>query len=455
MRDLTTHRTSPGARRAVLAALVLAGLTTVLATGCTSDSPSEVGNGLVTTTFDTTLVPLAVSELPVFGALEIEDVDVPLENQQLLYLGSGNGTRSSILLNFDFAELDTTGIPAENVRRDNIAFVRLSLTRASYYGHPVLDPDSIPISEVPAVWYEVHELDAPFDSTAYPAPLPAFNAWNLNTDYVEDVEIGVNIAIDPDEFWNWFTAGEKRGFLIQSGAPADTAFVGYASRDMLLFGTQLDPLDEGTIATPVFSVKFVDPDTTVFLTSYADVSTFHEIAPTPPDPADGIVLRTGLRNYPALLFDFTDLPDDVYINRAVLRLINDPQVGVGPVASLVVSELDSLEFAVPGSGLTLDELEGAAFQIVGITGLLPAYVDTVDFNVTQYVQRRINEVYDGTRGLVVTAGEDFFPLYDRSAADPDFFFREFRFHGTAAAPGLRPELRITYSVLGDLEGGTP
>jgi len=67
------------------------------------------------------------------------------------------------------------------------------------------------------------------------------------------------------------------------------------------------------------------------------------------------------------------------------------------------------------------------------------------FDVTTLVQRVVNDVYTDPRGLVLTAGEDVFPTYDLTTVDPDFYFTEFRFFGTAAADSLRPRLEITYS----------
>lgn len=53
----------------------------------------------------------------------------------------------------------------------------------------------------------------------------------------------------------------------------------------------------------------------------------------------------------------------------------------------------------------------------------------------------------------MTAGEDFFPRYDLTTVDPDFYFTQFNFFGTAAPDSLRPHLRITYSGVDELTGG--
>jgi len=436
------------------AALLGAGALALLAAGCSSDTPTAVGRGLVTASFDTTLVPLGVENLVEFAAMAIDDEDVPLKNQQLLYLGSRNDTRSSILVNFNFNELDTTGIPPVYMHRDSIKTVRLSLTRPRYYGEPVIAPDNEVLMETPTVWYQVHELDAPFDSTAYPNPLPSHDPFNLNRSYEADISKEPRLVIDKNDFWNWYTAPDSLvGFMIRAGSEADTVLVGFGSRDLTKF-SQFDDLAVGTIVAPNFEVEFKN-DVKALLAPYADVSTFHEIDPAPTDPAGGILLRTCLRNYPALHFDFSSLPADVYINRAVIRLYNDPSSSFGQVGSVVTSEFDSVVIHDQPDTLTLDRLEDSVYEITGLTNLMPQYHKMLEFNVTQYVQRRINRVYEGTRGVAVTAGEDFFPLFDLDTTDPDFYFREYRFFGTAADDTLRPQLRITYSQISDLEGGAP
>lgn len=425
----------------------------LLAAGCTSDNPTEVGRSLVTTRFDTTLVPLNVETITDYRALAIDDPDVPLKNQQLLYLGSRNGTRSSILVNFDFTELDTTGIPPEYLHPDSIKTVRFSLTRPTYYGEPIIAPDGDTLSVAPSVWYVINELEAPFDSTAYPGAPPLALFGNLNRSYEDDTAKEPRLVIDVDDFWNWYSAGTTRGFMISAGPEADTSLVAFGSRELTKF-SQFDDLAVGTIVAPNFAVEFKNNEFAL-LAPYADISTFHDVAPVPADVADGLLVRTGLRSYPVLNFDFSALPSDVYINRAVVRVANDRSASFGQIGSLVVSELDSLTAATAGGELPLDDLDDLAYQVTGLSNLTPEYHEVLEFNVTQYVQRRINGVYEGARGLVLTAGEDFFPSFDLSTTDPDFYFREFRFFGTAAHDTLRPRLRITYSRISELDGGAP
>jgi len=81
--------------------------------------------------------------------------------------------------------------------------------------------------------------------------------------------------------------------------------------------------------------------------------------------------------------------------------------------------------------------------------LEPATDRDIRFNVTQAVQRLANGVYEGERALVITAGEDFAPLYDQGTIDPEFYYSQFNFMGFAAPDTLdRPHLEITYSLSG-------
>jgi hypothetical protein len=245
----------------------------------------------VTAGFDTTLVPLAVDAVSDYRALEIDDPDVPLKNQQLLYLGSRNGTRSAILVNFDFTELDTAGIPPAYLHPDSIKTVRFSITRPTFYGEPNIAPDGDTLSVAPTVWYELHALDAPFDSTAYPGPVPTFDPYNLNRSYEADTGKEPRLTIDVDDFWDWYAAGEQRGFLLRAGVEADTALVAFGSRDLTRF-SQFDDLAVGTIVAPNFAVEFKNNEFAL-LAPYADISTFHEVAPPPADAGAGVLVRTG------------------------------------------------------------------------------------------------------------------------------------------------------------------
>jgi len=95
-----------------------------------------------------------------------------------------------------------------------------------------------------------------------------------------------------------------------------------------------------------------------------------------------------------------------------------------------------------------------SFHVTGQNSLDPNFHTTIQFDVTQAVLRIINQVYTGTRGLILTGGENFLPEGLFTSVSPDFYYREFRFMGTAAVDQAhRPQLKITYSLVNDLGEG--
>ena len=415
--------------------------------GCSSELPNEVGADLATVEVDSVLVPLDVRALADYSALEVTDPGLPYSARQTLYLGAQAGTRSSILVNFDFDAYFDEDFPESLFTAENIRSVKLSLTKLSFYTEAA---DTA--TPVVRQFYRIYGLDAPFDSTAYPGPVPAHDGRDLNADYGLEQGAEPLIPLFESDFLEWIATGGTRGFVIQAGAESDSGLVGYAARDLVRYA-EIPPLARGTLAGPNLVVDFVDEDLNHLIASVGDVSTFDQVAPPPADPLDHLLVRTHLRQYPALLFDLAKLPRDVYVNRAVLVLHNDTSRGFGTLQTLVVSELASTLFGDPYATLTLDELGAAVYPVTGTFANDPDFNVRFDFNVTASVQRLVNGAYTGTRGFVLTADEDFLPGYDSAATDPDFYFNEFRFHGFgAASDSLRPHLMITYSSVADLGG---
>lgn len=429
----------PAAALAVVAALQLG--------GCTSDLPGEVGADLATVELDSVLVPLDVVAVDRYAALAVEDPDLPLSAQQVLYLGGQAGTRSSILVNFDFDAYASEDFPESLFTAENIQTVKLSLTKLSFYGEAA---DTT--TPVVRLFYRIHALDAPFDSTAYPGPVPAHDGRDLNADYLLEQGSEPLIPLRKDDFLAWIATGGVRGFLIRAGAESDSGLVGFAARDLRRFG-EIPDVAVGTIPAPNLVVDFVSEELNRLIAPVADISTFDQVPAPPASAADGLLVRTCLRRYPALRFSLAKLPPDVYINRAVLVLHNDTDRGFGTLQTLVVSELDTGLFGDPYGTLTLDELDAATYAVTGTFSNDPTFNRRFDFNVTTSIQRAVNGAYTGERGFVLTADEDFFPGYDTSTIDPDFYYNEFRFHGTAAADSLRPRLVIHYSTVAGLGGG--
>lgn len=441
--------------RAALAALVLAVPTVLWLGGCSSDEPNRVGAGLVDAEIDSVLVELPVNSVNAYGAVRVENGDLPLHRQQVLYMGSQGGVTSRILANYDFSDIYSDVYPASAFLPENIKTVKLSLHKLTHYkGSEVTGQ---PVDH----YYQVRQLSAPFDSLAfmgYPNPAPASGERELSAkpdSAYQESEPGVlMVAAD---FLDWLSAGQTIGLIIGFDAASDSGLVGFGARELVRY-SEIESVGVGTIVAPNFIVEFNDGTTPRFLLApVADTSTFEVVPPVPTalaDIADEFVLRTCLRSYPAFDFDFSKLPDDVLINRAVLRLTNNEALAFGNSEAIVVSELDSLKLAAASSDtLTFAELDVATYVITGQTSLDPRNVRHLAFDVTTLVQRLVNDVYADPRGLVLTAGEDIFPTYDLTAVDPDFYFTEFHFFGTATADSLRPRLEITYSRHGDRMGG--
>jgi hypothetical protein len=195
--------------------------------------------------------------------------------------------------------------------------------------------------------------------------------------------------------------------------------------------------------------------------TYSDTSTFDVVPVAPSSVADGIMLRTGLRSYPALMFDYSTLPANARINRALIELHNDTSTSFGNFADLWVSELDSTEFEGPDREIELDQFRESdwVYPLTGQNGVVPALAEVVELEVTVGVQRYVNTVNEEPKGLFLTAGEvmvvDFEILFRfGTGLTPDFYHRQFNFYGLSAAPELRPRLKITYSLIDELsEGG--
>ncbi len=424
--------------------------------GCTSDDPSAVGSGLHDLGFDLVLQPLNTDQDAGFAALTIEDPDIPVSRQEVLYLGEQGGTSSSILVNFDFDDIFNEDFPESLFTAQNIKSVKLSLTKLSFYGTAVVDSSDTTGatgSGVTTIYYSFQLLDAPFDSMAFPGPVPPGPGGELVKGPL-DVLYGNEplIPLYPEDFLDWIAEGGTRGFLISAAAGSDPGLVGFASRDLDSYN-ELDDVAVGTVVAPNLVVDFESEEINFLLPPVADTSTFDAIAPAPTDPTDGFILRTGLRSYPVLRFDFGGLPTNAYINRAVLTVTNDTTTSFGNFHSLVVSELPVDLYTVPSDTLTLAELADNTYVVTGQTSLDPAFNRLLRFDVTQAVQRMANHVYEGERALVLTAGEDFAPLYDQGSLDPEFYFSQFDFLGFGAPDSLRPHLEITYSLSDSLLAG--
>jgi hypothetical protein len=169
------------------------------------------------------------------------------------------------------------------------------------------------------------------------------------------------------------------------------------------------------------------------------------------------MVRTHLRSYPYLQFDFSNLPPKVLINRARLLIAADSTRSYGPYAEgLVIGELDSTLVPAAVNELELGTLSANLFEVNGQNSLIPEQTGPLAFNVTQSVQRYVNNAYEGTRGFLVYAGESFSFYRQSLSTTPRTLLQRFWLYGNdAPADSLRPQLRITYTRNDDLSGGGP
>jgi hypothetical protein len=416
---------------------------------CTSDPTNRLGSSMSDPEFSADLVPLVIDSVSDYTALTIFDENVPLTRSQTLYLGSEDGLASSMLANYDFGNVFTDAYPDTLFTAEKIKSVKFSLSMLNYYGEARRTEDG-----VVQMFYNIYLLDAPFDTTEtlWPGDVPPHDPRDLNANFLEEHGKFPLIDLNETDFLDWLAGGEQLGFLIQADPEySDPGLVGYASREMRYY-SQLDDVAVGTVVAPNFVVEFEDVTIPSYLMRpFADTSTFDVVDGAPADPSAGLMLQTGMRSYPLLTFDYSAIPANAYVNRATLWVTCDSLVSFGNLESIVVAEMDPDLYTAPADSLTLAGFNTSVYTLSGQSSVDPTTLRHVSLDVTQAVQRAINNVYEGRRGLVLAAGEDIFPRYDLTITDPDFYVTRFMFFGTAADDSLRPRLQIAYSLIEELE----
>lgn len=458
----TGHRTCQriGLGFALISALTLLAMLGV--GGCTSDQPNVVGTALVTDQVDTVLFPLGAEDIISYAGIRVENPDILVHEQEVLYIGEQQGTISgSLLANFDFDIPFSSAFPESLFTEENIQSLKFSLTKLSFYSAQEDVEKGQPVD----LYYQVQTLAEPFleaDYENYPVAEPPVGVGQfLNTDFNDaNNSSEPRLALDDiNGFLSWITGKEKVGIIVTLGAASDSGLIGFASEELTHY-SQLDDVAVGTIVAPNFEVTFreyVGENQVFLLGPYSDTSAFEQVPDPPADVDSGFLLRTGLRSYPALLFDLSALPPHAFINRALLSVTNDTTVAFGNLGAISVLEWDEVRFHPPYNPTTVSALNDPSqrysFHVTGQSSLDPTLNTTIQFDVTQAILRIINNVYTGTRGFILSAGENFLPEGAFTSVSPDFYYREFRFMGTAAADPLqRPQLKITYSVVSDLDG---
>jgi len=452
--------------------------------GCTSDPANPLGAGQLDDYIDTTLAFVDIRALEMFSGLQVNDPEMPVSAQQTLYLGSENGTSTSLLVNFDFGAIDATVYPDSLFTAANIKNVFFSLTKLNPYGgfadsllvtcdtvSGVCDTITVVYreSEGPReLYYFVHQLEAPFDPadfTAFPAAVPAYDPVILVRDFHLPVESDLpRLKMYEEDIIAWHAAAAPVGLLVQLGPLSDPGLVGFASGELTRFSEV--PLDVvGTISGPNLIIEFEDQHTypNLLIGPADDTTVFEEVFPAPTSPlaaSDGFVLRTGLRSYPALRFDLSVLPANALINRAVLSVANDTSLSYGPAFSVMVSEVVPSVMDVSDHQMDVATMgdDTRVFPLKFRSNLRPLVDTVIEFDITAGIRRAINRVTPETRGFLLSGIEDpsVFPFggLPPDVTRPGFYYREMHFKGWND-PDLsqRPFIRVWYSVVDDLSGG--
>lgn len=463
----------PHPRLAALATTAAAAtlLLLALASGCTSDTSNPLGAGLAETVIDTVLAPLAIDQVTDFGVLAVSDPRVPLDQTEVLYIGSTGTEQSSILVNYDFSVLDhpDSAYLLPFLAEDNIASAEIRLYMLTWYtpwrgGASPGDEDFVePVVKLwpgSAKYYDVHELDAPFDTLSYPGPEPSYTSATINeigNEPQKDGPVVIGCVVEP--IAAWLAARREVGVIIREGSGSEPGLLGFASKEMVHGGSTLPQLNAGVTLGAALRLRLINtPDSWVSDRQYAifgpsaDVPTWHQLQQPYTNPAEGVMVRTHLRSYPLIRFALGALPPNVRINRANLVVVNDTLRSEGHRTVLTCSEIRP-DFAPPGeTTVLLRDLEPEINFMAGNGTWEPEHKTDheLTFNVTASIQRFVNGAYEGERGFVIAAGEYFFPGFN-SNPDPDFWFTKWIFFGVDAEPDLRPRLEISYTRLDELD----
>jgi len=427
--------------------------------GCTGDEANPVGAG-IPTELQVNNPRTDILDLPVVtGHIGVTDEDVAFDQTGALYFGSSGQDSSSILVQYDFSALADSLPDGVVLDEDIIASVTLTLYRLQFYEPAASEEEKLDEFDRN---FRVYNLSEPLDTSVYPAAEPGIGSQLVDQD---DSGAVIFLDLSPAAVIDWVENGHN-GIIIREGVDSAEGIIGYASVDMddSAYG-EIERESEDTTVGPTlgieFYVEYVDGDDvpqtfdkTIVLAPVADVSTLHAMPEPSLDLSTDIVLQTHQRISPYFAFDTTAFPEDVFVNRAVIRLALDFDLTFGQRQSLVVHEVPrTLVDGIDSISLqTLsDEGDGVTGQYaVDFETMIANENDWVGWDVTSTVQRMINGVLDTDLVFLVTAGEIITSYQVTAAYSPDFYFSRYVFRGTDELV-LAPHLEITYTPF---SGGT-
>jgi hypothetical protein len=447
----------------------------LLAVGCTSDPASTVGGGIIDNQIDETLVSLEITALEAFSGIRVNNQDLEIFEQEVLYVGEDVDTRAMMIANYDFGDVFSDEYPDSIWTDANIVSVKLLLKKMVPY---TAFPDSIATKSngqkkeftknfPDSLRFFLHELEAPFlesDYTDYPAAVPPFDPTIINSDFNEFTNLDDPLlTMFKADLLSWVNNAEEIGLLIDIGPGTGAGLVGFASQDLTKFSQAANPVFVGDGIGPSIQINFADREINLVIGPIADTTVFESVAPVAESIAeanDGFLLRTGLRSYPAVRFDLAQIPENALINRAVLSVTNDTTTSYGPEFSVMVSEIVAEVMDDPS--LTMDSFvlrDSSKVYPLTYRGNLRSREDyVIEFDITTGIRRAVNRVNEEPRGYLLSAVEDpsIFPfgLRPPDPTRPDFYYRQLNFLGfTDAVPELRPVLKVWYSIVDELSGG--
>jgi hypothetical protein len=242
--------------------------------------------------------------------------DVGMGAMQSLYFGEKAGTRSDILVNFDFdaAERDTAYYPDSLLDPAQVRRVRLVLNLLRGYWSAPSSPDSVYGPDAPAINVEVHQLPAPFDPSDY-ADWPGRAVASEGT--LLSIASGVpaysttpQAYLAEADVLAWIRGKARIGMVISPGAGSTPGLFGSAARELRRW-SEIDPFLARSAVGPSIVVDFEDQTiSSLVIEPVNDTSTFDQVAVVPPGE---LLMQTGLHSYPVISYDAAAVLDGVCI----------------------------------------------------------------------------------------------------------------------------------------------
>lgn len=370
------------------------------------------------------------------------DNDPGMAGMESLYLGSDGKTRSSILVNFDFAGIDTTMFPDSLFTFDNIRSVRLSLSKyRPYYpwNMETVAPTGAPLD----LYYLVHQLEQTFDPDRYktwPGPAAASLPGILNRDFNEPNDLNEpHLGLYPEDFLAWRSEGEV-GMEIRLDDRSDPGLVGFASRETQRY-RELDDLAAGTMVAPNLVVEFedhfVEDNRFLLIPPVADTSTFEQVGDLPPDL---IHVQTGLQAASILTFDVPPLPEGACLAGVGITLypVEVDSLWTTRGACLVLASVDSTGLGLESGLVPVEDLDGELVE----QGYLCQ--GTGDKSASPHVFPGLIQVMVQFPGTNLLMGRN--PV---EHAAGDLYFTQNTFYGPTGPEEFRPTLKLIYGKSGD------